>query len=147
MQEKKSIGLVAHDARKPDLLDWAVRHKRTLAKHTLFATGTSGRLIVERTGLPVTLLKSGPLGGDQQMGALIAEGRIDVLIFFVDPMSPMPHDVDVKALVRLSTVYHVAMAMNRTTADFLIRSPLFARAYQPEPGGYGAYVDRVLKPE
>lgn len=144
MRRRKRIGLVAHDARKSDLLDWVVAHRDRLAAHDLWATGTTGTLVAERTGLSVTRLKSGPLGGDQQMGALIAEGAIDALIFFVDPMSAMPHDVDVKALVRLSTVYNVVLACNRTTADFVIASPLFDAAYTPSGTDYEAYLQRVI---
>ena len=129
MKERKRIGLVAHDAKKPQLLDWARAHRAILAGHILFGTGTTGGLIAEQTGLPVTLLKSGPLGGDQQLGAMIAEGKLDALVFFSDPLSAMPHDVDVKALVRLSTLYDVVLACNRATADFVISSPLFAETY------------------
>lgn len=144
MQRRKRIGLVAHDAKKPDLLDWVVANRDRLATHDLWATGTTGALIAERTGLPVTRLKSGPLGGDQQMGALIADGGIDALVFFADPMSAMPHDVDVKALVRLSTVYNVVLACNRTTADFIISSPLFDAAYTPAETDYTGYLQRAI---
>ena len=144
MQARKRIGLIAHDARKPDLLDWVGVHRDRLADHALWATGTTGSLIADRLGLAVTRLKSGPLGGDQQMGALIAEGGLDILIFFADPMSAMPHDVDVKALVRLSTVYNIAMACNRSTADFLIASPLFDAAYTAEGTDYATYLERVV---
>lgn len=144
MRPRKRIGLIAHDARKPDLLDWAAVHRDRLAAHDLWATGTTGGLIADRLGLPVTRLKSGPLGGDQQMGALIAEGGLDVLIFFADPMSAMPHDVDVKALVRLSTVYNIAMACNRTTADFVIASPWFDTGYTPTETDYATYLERVV---
>ena len=133
MKERKRIGLVAHDAKKPLLLDWARAHRAILAGHILFGTGTTGGLIAEQTGLPVTLLKSGPLGGDQQLGAMIAEGKLDALVFFSDPLSAMPHDVDVKALVRLSTLYDVVLACNRATADFVISSPLFAEPYRAGP--------------
>lgn len=144
MERRKRIGLVAHDAKKPELLDWAAVHRERLAVHELCATGTTGAMIADRLGLPVRRLKSGPLGGDQQMGALIAEGRLDVLIFFADPMSAMPHDVDVKALVRLSTVYNIVLACNRTTADFVIASPQFDAAYQPTATDYAAYLERVV---
>lgn len=145
MEQRKRIGLIAHDAKKGDLLNWVRTHREIFAGHELWATGTNGGLIADRLGLPVERLKSGPLGGDQQMGALIAEGRIDILIFFTDPLSSMPHDVDVKALVRLSTVYGIAMACNRTTADFLITSPIFAEAYQPEETDYSDYLTRELQ--
>jgi methylglyoxal synthase len=145
MKASKRIGLVAHDAKKRDLLDWVEAHRDTLERHELWGTGTTGGLVAERLGLPVHRLKSGPLGGDQQMGALIAEGRLDVLIFFTDPLSSMPHDVDVKALVRLSTVYGIAMACNRTTADFLIASPLFNASYEPEDTDYSEYISRQVE--
>lgn len=144
MERRKRIGLVAHDAKKADLLDWAAGNREQLAAHELCATGTTGAMIADRLGLSVRRLKSGPLGGDQQMGALIAEGRLDALIFFADPMSAMPHDVDVKALVRLSTVYNIVLACNRTTADFVIASPLFAAAYAPRPTDYAGYLERVV---
>lgn len=132
MTPEKRIALVAHDAKKAELVAWVAAHEAILARHALWATGTTGLRI--REGCPrlaVTLLKSGPLGGDQQLGALIAEGGLDVLIFFPDPLTAMPHDVDVKALIRLATLYGVAVACNRTTADFLITSPLFEAAYEP----------------
>ena len=144
MRRRKRIGLVAHDAKKADLLDWVATHRDCLAGHDLWATGTTGALVAERTGLPVTRLKSGPLGGDQQMGALIADGAIDVLVFFADPMSAMPHDVDVKALVRLSSVYNIVLACNRSTADFLITSPLFDADYAPTETDYDGYLQRVV---
>ena len=144
MQQRKRIGLVAHDAKKADLLDWATVHRDQLVTHDLWATGTTGSLIADRLGLSITRLKSGPLGGDQQMGSLIAEGGLDALIFFSDPMSAMPHDVDVKALVRLCTVYDTALALNRTSADFLIASPLFEAAYEPVVTDYSGYVRRPL---
>lgn len=144
MERRKRIGLVAHDAKKADLLDWVTVNRDRLAVHDLWATGTTGALIAERTGLSVHRLKSGPLGGDQQMGALIAEGALDMLVFFSDPMSAMPHDVDVKALVRLSTVYNIVLACNRTTADFVIASPLFDEAYAPAETDYTGYLGRAL---
>lgn len=144
MERRKRIGLVAHDAKKAELLDWVTAHRDRLAVHELCATGTTGAMIADRLGLPVRRLKSGPLGGDQQMGALIADGRLDALIFFADPMSAMPHDVDVKALVRLSTVYNIVLACNRTTADFVISSPHFDAAYEPVATDYGAYLGRVM---
>jgi methylglyoxal synthase len=125
----KNIGLIAHDNRKNDLLEWVAFNREALEKHTLYATGTTGRLIREATGLNVTCFKSGPLGGDQQVGAKIAEGVIDFLIFLWDPMEPQPHDVDIKALLRLSVVWNIPMACNRATADFLITSPLINEEY------------------
>jgi methylglyoxal synthase len=139
---KKAIALVAHDNRKQDLLDWVEHNKKSLSPHQFFATGTTGKLV--STVLDdVTRLKSGPLGGDQQMGALIADGKIDYLIFFWDPMTSQPHDVDVKALLRLSVLYNVPTASNRSTADFLITSVLFADStYKPEIKDYSTYLNR-----
>jgi methylglyoxal synthase len=132
----KRIALVAHDAKKNELIDWVEANSETLKKHRIWATGTTGQRLQEACpGLDVTPLKSGPLGGDQQIGARIAEGELDVLIFFTDALSPHPHDADVRALTRLSTLYNVAMATNRTTADFLIASPLFEQSYTAPTGG------------
>ena len=121
---RKQIALIAHDNRKADLLAWARFNRGTLAKHDLHATGTTGGLIADELGLPVHRFLSGPLGGDQQVGAAIAEGRIDAVIFFWDPLEPHPHDVDVKALLRIAVVYNIAIACNRATADFVLSSPL-----------------------
>lgn len=114
------IGLVAHDEKKDDLCAWAERHRLKLGQHQLWGTGTTGSRITAATGLQVTLLKSGPLGGDQQLGAMICEGRLDMLIFFIDPMSAQPHDVDIKALTRLATLYDVPFATNKSTADAVL---------------------------
>ncbi|WP_410470868.1 methylglyoxal synthase [Devosia sp.] len=114
------IGLVAHDDKKDDLCVWAEHHKHKLSQHELWGTGTTGSRVMAATGLTVTLLKSGPLGGDQQLGAMIAEGKLDVLIFFIDPLSAQPHDVDVKALTRLATLYDVPCANNKSTADAVL---------------------------
>jgi methylglyoxal synthase len=126
--DQKRIALVAHDDRKGDLLEWAEYNRGILAHHTLYATGTTGRLLGELLDLPVTCFQSGPLGGDQQIGALIASNRLDMLIFFWDPMSPQPHDSDVKALVRIAVVWNIPIACNRTSADYLITSPLLTKA-------------------
>lgn len=126
----KRIGLVAHDARKADLVDWARQRKATLSQHELVATGTTGGTLQDATGLHIECLKSGPLGGDSQLGARICEGTLDILIFFTDPLSALPHDVDVKALTRLATLYDIAMACNRATADYLIESALMDRDYR-----------------
>jgi methylglyoxal synthase len=136
MDALKRIAVVAHDAKKDELIDWIRTNVRVLKAHRLWATGTTGGKVKEACPeLDVTVLKSGPLGGDQQIGARIADGELDVLIFFTDALSPHPHDADIRALTRLSTVYNVAMATNRTTADFLIASPLFAEAYSAPTGG------------
>ena len=121
--KQHTLALVAHDAKKDEMADFVAAHEAALRPCTLFATGTTGGRVVERCpSLTVTRLKSGPLGGDQQIGALIAEGRIDALFFFVDPLSPHPHDVDVKALMRLALVYNIPMALNRATAENLIEA-------------------------
>ena len=129
----KRIALVAHDDKKDDLLEWAEYNRDILADHILFATGTTGRLLSERLELPVTCFQSGPLGGDQQVGALIAAGDLDILIFFWDPLSPQPHDSDVKALVRIAVLWNIPIACNRTSADYLITSPLLARSRTGRP--------------
>jgi methylglyoxal synthase len=126
--QPKRIALVAHDDRKGDLLDWAEYNRAILARHDLYATGTTGRLLAERLGVQVTRFQSGPLGGDQQIGALIASGDLDMLVFFWDPMSSQPHDSDVKALVRIAVVWNIPIACNRTSADYLITSPLLDQA-------------------
>lgn len=134
---KPTIALVAHDHKKPDLLSWAERHKQRLKDFKIVATGTTGGLIAEHTGLDVERFKSGPLGGDQQIGALIAEGTLDALFFFWDPLNPAPHDPDVKALLRLCSVWNVPVACNLSTADLLISSPLFmSEEYEREMPTY-----------
>jgi methylglyoxal synthase len=136
MTSRKRIALIAHDNRKDDMLEWARFNRGSLSRHELFATGTTGGLIASELGLPVTRFLSGPLGGDQQVGAMIAEGRIDALIFFVDPLSPHPHDVDVKALMRLALVYDIPMALNRATAERLVHT------LEPLPEGESICVAR-----
>ncbi len=128
---RKQICLIAHDNRKLDLLDWARFNRGTLARHDLYATGTTGALLADELELTVNRFLSGPLGGDQQVGAAIAEGRIDAVIFFWDPLAPHPHDVDVKALLRIAVVYNVTIACNRATADFVLSSPLLDAEYVP----------------
>jgi methylglyoxal synthase len=118
------IALVAHDNKKRDLLDWARFNRDTLAMHTLFSTGTTGSLLIDHLALDVTRMLSGPLGGDQQIGAMISQGQLDLLVFLWDPLEPQPHDPDVKALLRMTVVWNVPVACNRATADFMIASPL-----------------------
>src|SRR6516225_9890341 len=127
--EPKRIALVAHDDKKDDLLEWAEYNRDILADHILFATGTTGRLLSERLELPVTCFQSGPLGGDQQIGALIASGDLDMLIFFWDPMEAQPHDSDVKALLRVAIAWNIIVANDRATADFILTSPLMNEEY------------------
>lgn len=124
------MALVAHDNKKAELLDWAEGHRALLEPHELFATGTTGRMLIERLDLDVTCLHSGPLGGDQQIGAMIAEGRIDVLIFLWDPLEPQPHDPDVRALLRIAAVWNIPVASNLATADHLLCSPLLTGDYE-----------------
>ena len=126
---KKHIALVAHDKKKGNLIDWAEHNKEVLAKHQLIATGTTGKMLEEKLSLPVEKLFSGPLGGDQQVGAMIADGKIDFLVFFWDPMEAQPHDSDVKALLRLAVAWNILIACNRTTADFILTSGLMNENY------------------
>lgn len=130
LPQTKRIALIAHDNRKQDLLEWARFNRETLAGHQLFATGTTGRLLIAELGLDVFCFQSGPLGGDQQVGAKIAENEIDIIVFFWDPLQPQPHDVDVKALLRLAVAYNIPTACNRSTADFMISSPLLNSEYE-----------------
>jgi methylglyoxal synthase len=130
MTRRKRIALIAHDNCKAEMLEWARFNRDTLAGHELSATGTTGALLADELGLTIERFLSGPLGGDQQVGAAIAEGRIDFLVFFWDPLEPQPHDVDVKALLRLAVVCNIPTACNRATADFVLSSPLTAEEYQ-----------------
>ncbi|WP_323815386.1 methylglyoxal synthase [Cellvibrio sp. NN19] len=136
----KSIALVAHDNRKKDLLAWCKKHRDDLGLHSLLATGTTGTLIEKETGLPINKLISGPLGGDQQVGALISEGKVDMLIFFWDPFEPMPHDPDVKALLRIAAVWNIPIACNQSSADFMVSSSLFNGECQHWVPDYAAYM-------
>jgi methylglyoxal synthase len=142
---QKKIALIAHDARKDDLLEWVRYNRDTLSKHFLFATGTTGSIIAEETNLPVHKYKSGPLGGDQQIGARIAEGEIDFLIFFWDPLEPQPHDPDIKALLRLAVLYNIPTASNRSTADFLISSPFMTQSYKRFLPDYSQKLKNIVK--
>lgn len=156
MDKIKTIALVAHDNRKQDMIEWVNWNSDILIKHNLVCTGTTGRLIEEtleksiiknhnRSQMPVIKkLMSGPLGGDQQLGALITEGKIDIFIFFWDPMEPQPHDVDVKALLRIAALYNVPTATNRSSADFMISSPLLSEPYEPLLKDYSGYISRDL---
>ena len=133
LQARKRIALIAHDNMKKSLIDWCKENREALAKHELCGTGTTSRLIREETGLPVQSYLSGPLGGDQQIGAALAENKIDMVFFFSDPLTAQPHDPDVKALLRIAQVYDVPIAMNRASANYFITSPLFPEAYDYEP--------------
>jgi methylglyoxal synthase len=154
MEKSKNIALVGHDNRKRDLVEWVEFNYKTLLGHHLICTGTTGKLVEEtimnkleeeeKITFDIVKLKSGPLGGDQQLGAMIAEGKIDLLIFFWDPMQPQPHDVDVKALLRITVVYNIPTACNRSTADFLISSHLLKESYEPRLVDYSDYVTRQV---
>jgi len=155
MEKIKRLALVAHDNRKKDLVEWVDWNWNVLLDHKLICTGTTGALVEEalknkvdrssRRKIKIRKLKSGPLGGDQQLGSLISEGEIDILIFLWDPMEPQPHDVDVKALLRIAVLYNVPTACNRSTADFMISSPLLTTEYMPILVDYSGYTSRNLK--
>lgn len=141
----KTIALVAHDHKKDELLRWVKKHKAILSQHQLIATGTTGKLIENEIGVEVKRVMSGPLGGDQQLGALIAEGKIDVVIFFWDPMEAQPHDSDVKAFLRLCVVWNIVIASDPSTADFVISSPLMDIDYAKESTDYSEYLNRRIE--
>ncbi len=141
---RKRIALVAHDNKKKDLMEWAEFNKAVLARHELIATGTTGKLLEEKLDRPVKQVLSGPLGGDQQIGAMIAKGEIDVLIFFWDPMEAQPHDPDVKALLRLAVVWNIPVASDRASSDFLMTSPLMHEEYEAVIPDYSGYIKRKL---
>ncbi len=140
----KHIALIAHDSRKSDIIEWCGEHKEELNKHFLYGTGTTARLITESLSLPIRGLKSGPLGGDQQIGSLIVEGEIDFMIFFWDPMSMHPHDPDVKALLRIATLYNIPIATNRSTADFLLTSSYMDQSYPRKIINFDTYLKRDI---
>jgi methylglyoxal synthase len=144
LNERKRIAMVAHDNKKKDLIDWAEFNKVVLARHELIATGTTGKLLEQKLDRPVKSLLSGPLGGDQQIGALIASGDIDVLIFFFDPMEAQPHDSDVKALLRVAVAWNCVVAMDRATADFVLTSPLLMDEYVSSIPDYSTYLNRKI---
>ena len=144
---QKRIALIAHDSRKPDLLEWVTYNLEALSKHLLFGTGTTGALLMEKTGLTIHRFLSGPLGGDQQIGAHIAQGDIDFLIFFWDPLEPQPHDPDIKAVLRLAVLYNIPTASNRATADFLISSPFMNREYERVTHDYVRRLEEVREEE
>ena len=154
MEISKRVALVAHDHRKKDLTEWVEWNWNLLLDHKLICTGTTGRLVEEAISAKlenekalkqsITILKSGPFGGDQQLGAMISEGNIDILIFFWDPMEPHPHDVDVRALLRIAVLYNIPTACNRSTADFLISSPLMTEKYTQKLKDYSQYINRTI---
>ena len=144
LEKRKKIALIAHDNKKKDLIEWAVHNKTELSKHSLVATGTTGKLIEEALDQPVVKLLSGPLGGDQQIGAMIATGDIDVIFFFFDPMEAQPHDSVVKALFRLAVAWNLPMACDRTTADFLMTSRFMQEEYSYELPNYTHYLNRKV---
>lgn len=140
----KKVALVAHDNKKQELVAWCTKHKGDLAPHTLYGTGTTGAIIERDTGLAIHKLISGPLGGDQQIGAKITEGEIDFLIFFWDPFEPMPHDPDVKALLRIAAVWNIPVACNRASADIMVTSPLFRGSFERQVPDYDGYLKSRL---
>lgn len=144
MPPRKRIGLVAHDNKKQDLMEWAEYNKRLLSHHIIYATGTTGQILEHELGFTVIRFQSGPLGGDQQIGAKIVDGEIDFLIFFWDPLEPQPHDPDVKALLRMAVVWNIPIACNRSSADFMISSPLMDGVYDRLVPDYSGYLARPL---
>ncbi len=145
LASRKRIALVAHDNMKDEIIEWAIYNKVALSKHQLFATGTTGSLLEAALDQPIYKFLSGPLGGDQQIGASIAEGKLDALIFFWDPMEAQPHDPDIKALLRVAATWNIPTACNRATADFLLTSPLMHQDYETILVDYSAYTNRRLK--
>jgi methylglyoxal synthase len=144
LEAKKKIALVAHDNKKKELVEWAKYNRPTLAQHEVYATGTTGKLLEQELGFDIVKLQSGPLGGDQQIGAKITEGGVDFLVFFWDPLEPQPHDPDVKALLRIAVVWNIPIACNRASADFMISSPLMFGEYERLPPNYEEHVRRAI---
>ena len=145
MDRDKKIALVAHDNKKGDLVEWAKFNLALLAHHKIYATGTTGEILEQELGFKITKLQSGPLGGDQQIGAKIADSEIDFLIFFWDPLEPQPHDPDVKALLRMAVVWNIPVACNRATADFMISSPLMSSVYERQLPDYATHLERRVE--
>ncbi len=145
MEHDKKIALVAHDNKKRDLIEWAKYNRDLLAHHTIYATGTTGALLEKELNIKINRLQSGPLGGDQQVGAKIVSGEIDFMIFFWDPLEPLPHDPDIKALLRMAVVWNIPMACNRSSADFMISSPLMDGEYDRLVPDYDAYRSRKIR--
>jgi len=145
MSKQKHIALIAHDNMKKELIDWVTKNKKILRKHFLCGTGTTSRMISETVELPVKAFKSGPMGGDQQIGARIAEGNIDMMIFFWDPLEAQPHDPDVKALLRIAVLYDIPVANNRATADFILTSQLMDEEYERQVIDYGHFINERTK--
>jgi methylglyoxal synthase len=145
VEQTKRIALVAHDHKKQDLLEWALFNRPTLVQHEIYATGTTGKLLERELGIEVHKLQSGPLGGDQQIGAKITEGTLDFLIFFWDPLEPQPHDPDVKALLRVAVVWNIPIACNRASADYMISSPLMSAEYRRQLPDYAPHLRRTVK--
>ena len=145
MEARKSIALVAHDNKKTELFEWAKFNRDTLAEHTLFATGTTGHILESELGINIHKLESGPLGGDQQIGALISQAKIDFVIFFWDPLETLPHDPDIRALLRIAVVWNIPVACNRASADFIISSSLMTSAYDRLVPDYSAYKGRMTQ--
>ena len=145
LRSSKHIAMVAHDNKKAELIEWAIYNKEALTKHRLYGTGTTGKLLEQALGQSVTKFLSGPLGGDLQIGGRIAEGKIDVLIFFWDPMEAQPHDPDIKALLRLGVAWNIPFACDRATADFILTSPLMFQDYEVILPDYSQYIKRLQK--
>jgi methylglyoxal synthase len=144
MNERKNIALVAHDNRKKDLLEWVISNKEILKNHSLCATGTTGSILSDKANLVIAKFKSGPLGGDMQIGSKIVDCQIDCLIFFWDPLESQPHDPDIKALLRIAALYNIPVATNKSTADFIISSPLMNKKYERTLNTYKEYFNRNI---